>query len=81
MKAAVDMFEQRQAMRGVEVRSDVTGAKSKVKTEQSVSTNANTAVPTEDQCFNCSRIGHRKPLCPYEERPKDFCYKSFFIIN
>lgn len=34
-------------------------------------------LPTGDRCFNCSRMGHRKPTCLYEDRPIGVCFNCW----
>lgn len=69
LKDAINMFEQRQAMRGGETKHEFTGVKPKEKIDQSA-LNGN-------RCFNCGRLDHLKAQCPYEERPKDICFNCW----
>ncbi|XP_037932693.1 uncharacterized protein LOC119667472 [Teleopsis dalmanni] len=76
LKGAVAMFEQRQAVRGVANKQD---ANRETKTTVKLSSGYFADNPTQNanRCFNCSRFGHRRPTCLYEERPINGCYNCW----
>lgn len=82
IKTAVNLYEQRLAMRGVETKteakSELSGTKPKIVTAANKTyTTTSTEVPSEDRCYNCSRFGHRRTACPYEDRPKNVCFNCW----
>lgn len=68
IKYAVNVYEQREAIRG---QQQVT-ILNPTKTTPNLRAAPNLGVvrPTEDRCYNCSRTGHMRPACPYEDRPR-----------
>lgn len=77
LKRAADMFEQRQAMRAPEKKIETKTDVNKPKPYASNLKTADPAAATTERCYNCSRLGHRQPQCPYENRPEDVCYNCW----
>lgn len=79
IKRAIVLFERRQAVKeGADRRTTAsTQQRNGDPTSQRTASAAETQIA--DRCFNCSRMGHRKPSCPYEVRPVNVCYNCWRV--
>lgn len=78
LKDANTMCEQRQAMRVPEKKAEAKGEVARPKSFSAApKATASTEDTTAERCYNCSRLGHRQPSCPYENRPKNVCYNCW----
>lgn len=73
LKDSLNLYEQRRALRTTEERAIVNTGKPRANLNvkaTSMQTNSG-----DQRCWNCSKWGHSKSECPYEERPVGACYK------
>lgn len=78
IQRAIEAFERRQVLLGHPIGSQMDAkAEAKPKPLNNRPTGRQAGAEEEDRCFNCSRRGHKRQDCMYEDRPRDVCFQCW----